>query len=232
MALKFTTSSIEDFVLLSIPFVARRDDLLWGRLVTCGRLPIGLPAARKMPARNVAPFAACRYVLLCIPFVARRGDFPVPSLRRAAMWGRLVGVPSGSGGLVIRLPAARTIPGTRLHCLRLAAMRGRLPGVPSGSGRLLIGLPEAITMPENPCTPCLWGSQSWLQPAFSRLFTPCPFLPLSAFAPRPTSIALPQPAVLPVPAARRRARAATPAPSSTLRAHRHRHRLLAALSPA
>jgi len=53
--------------------------------------------------------------------------------------------------------------------LRRAIMWGRLPTC----GRLLIGLPGLRTLPENSCTisgpGAKWGSQSWLQPAFSRL---------------------------------------------------------------
>ena len=93
-------------------------------------------------------FRPVLFAMYYYPFQSSRAatNFPVPSLRRAAMWGRLV----TCGGLVIRLPAARTIPGTRLHCLRLAAMQGRL----STCGGLVIRLPAAITMPGPPCTVC------------------------------------------------------------------------------
>ena len=88
-----------------------------------GRRQPGLPTSIRSRAatvrerfprlRNLAEYsAASGDVLLSIPFVARRDDFlcAMPSLWRAAMWGRLAGVPSGSGGLVIRLPAARKMP--------------------------------------------------------------------------------------------------------------------------
>jgi hypothetical protein len=63
----------------------------------------------------------------------------LPSIRDE-LWGRFLGVPSGSGGLSIRLPhlyAPATALENRQHRLRLAAMRGRLAGVPSGSGGLV-----------------------------------------------------------------------------------------------
>jgi hypothetical protein len=72
---------------------------MWGRLATCGRLAIGLPAARATL------------------------DHRQRRLRLAAMWGRLAGVPSGSGRLAIGLPVARATLDHRLRSLRLAAMR-------------------------------------------------------------------------------------------------------------
>jgi hypothetical protein len=47
-------------VLLSIQFFARRDDLLWGRLLTCGRLLIGLLVVPATPGATLALSAACR----------------------------------------------------------------------------------------------------------------------------------------------------------------------------
>ena len=49
--------------------------------------------------------------------------YPFPSPR--ALWGRLAGVPSGSGRLSIRLLAARTIPQPRSHYLHPAALWDR-----------------------------------------------------------------------------------------------------------
>jgi hypothetical protein len=68
-------------------------------------------------------------VLLSITFSARRDE----------LWGRFLGVPSGSGGLSIRLPpldAPSAAVENRQHRLRLAAMWGRL----AIWGRVAIGL--------------------------------------------------------------------------------------------
>src|SRR5580692_9530843 len=67
----------------------------------------------------------------CTPWSAAGPPASLPKspaklrLRPAAMWGRLAGAPSGSGGLSIRLPAASTMPENRPKSLRLAAMRVR-----------------------------------------------------------------------------------------------------------
>jgi len=56
---QYPSSQAKPPALLSTPFIARRDDFcsgkhgglatVWGRLLTCGRLPTGLPAACAMP---------------------------------------------------------------------------------------------------------------------------------------------------------------------------------------
>jgi hypothetical protein len=100
--------------------------------------------------------------------------------RRAILWGRLLGLPSGSGGLLIRPPLApRNLHGRsreRLHRLRLAAM-------PDGLRAGALRVRRIVHAPEEP-------AESRLQPGLAapqqmRQMGPKPTAPITVIRETP-----------------------------------------------
>ena len=104
-------------------------------------------ASLSFPPATISPVAGVRYALHCLPIFARRDDFvgQVGNLRR------IVNPPAPGNEANAQFAAGRHVGQVAKTCGRLSI--GLSPDVQ------LLGCGDAA----------LWGSQSWLQPAFSRL---------------------------------------------------------------